>query len=213
MSKKRAGLPEGFELSVATIEESAGPVVLDDYLDTEMPEVRERPAEVEKKEPPQKQRQENGDGNQLPENVVAMPRSGRGEAASKTSSTQPETGPKVKKSRSIGRLERTPRKEISLDAESIRKIIQVRDDVRDQGPQPDASASELVRALVHLAHDVRHKAEYSHLSRRGQYGSATAKAFVDDLKLSFLRAVGQLYIERHTSDAERLISDLKSEPV
>ena len=36
---------------------------------------------------------------------------------------------------------------------------------------------------------------------RGKWGSASARGLVDDLTESFIRAVGQLYVERYQADS------------
>lgn len=102
---------------------------------------------------------------------------------------------------------RAPRKEFSLDADTERKMEEVVEDVSEQGPQPDATPSEVIRALVQLVHDARHRADYMHLNRRGQWGSATARAFVADLKEAFLKAIGRLYEDRYHAEQRRAAGD------
>lgn len=210
-SRQRPGLPSDFELNVATVDDDA-PVQLDDYLDMEMPE---RSAEKPRSIPPAENkvvRMPQAEAVPPPKPEPGPTEKGSGGATptvvetTEQAAARPAAKPRPKP------LARPPRKEVSLDAEALRKVVQVCEDIRDQGPQPDASASELVRALVHLAHDVRHKADYSHLNPRGQYGSATAKAFVADLKEAFLRAIGQMYVERYERDASRTLKELPVAP-
>ena len=61
-------------------------------------------------------------------------------------------------------------------------------------------------SLVHLAHEARHRADYSHLNPRGHWGTPTAKAFVADLKETYLRAIGKHYIERYPDEARKQLA-------
>lgn len=122
-------------------------------------------------------------------------------------SPEPQVVP-PSKTKSPAKRSRPPRKELTLDAESIKKVTVVRDDIRTQGPQPDASASEVGRALIMLAHDSRLKTNFSNLSPRGQYGSTTARAFVAGIKEALLKAVGRQYIERFPDEAARILEEV-----
>ena len=44
---------------------------------------------------------------------------------------------------------------------------------------------------------------YRENGTRGKWGSASARGLVDDLTESFIRAVGQLYLERYQADSPR----------
>lgn len=107
-------------------------------------------------------------------------------------------------------VKRPRRKEITLDAATERQVHEVLTDLRQQGPQPDISVSEYIRCIARLGYDVRHIADFSYLKPRGQWGSTTAKAFVDDLKDAFFRAVGQLYIERYSEAAHQQLEKIIS---
>ncbi|MCG3132803.1 MAG: hypothetical protein FLDDKLPJ_03669 [Phycisphaerae bacterium] len=197
MARQRPGLPDDFTLDVAP----EAPVQLDDYLDRELPATKPTqsatatppPAQAAKKSEPREERKRD-------EKVLKLPREKPRTAAA--SQTRPG---RVRESR------RPPRKELSLDAETQRKADDVVDDIREQGPQPDATASEFIRGLVQLAHDVRHKADYSALNRRGQWGSATARAFVADLKEAFLRAIGEYFIDRYPLEARKRMEEAQVE--
>lgn len=210
-SRQRPGLPSDFELNVATVQEEDAPVQLDEYLDMEMPERSSgepRPVKVLPKPEAKVVRMPQVSSKPPSPKASEAEQGGRGGALDQAVQSEPVSAREPAIARLKLRPARPPRKEISLDAEALRKVVQVTEDVRDQGPQADASASELVRALVHLAHDVRHKADYSHLNPRGQYGSPTARAFVADLKDTFLRAIGQLYVERYERDATQTLNVL-----
>lgn len=200
MAKQRPGLPDGFELDVAR----ETPVQLQDYVDRELPP--ERPAPAVESPPPSPApaiaaRKTTARGERKPDDkVLKLPR----ENTRTTTTTQARPG-RVRETR------RPPRRELSLDAETQREADDVVDDIRKQGPQPDATASEFIRGLVQLAHDVRHKADYSNLNRRGQWGSATARAFVADLKEAFLRAVGEYFIDRYPLETRKRLEEGQAE--
>lgn len=193
MAKAR-GLPEGFALSVPSdAGQSSAPVHIPSYLDRHLATTSEREGEesasVTKDVMP---RQEPTPPPPTRRKEIAPVRVSDGAAVAPR-----RIHPKLAR--------RAPRKEVSIDADSLRKAEEVVNDIRDQGPQPDASTSELVRALLQLAHEVRHKADYMHLNRRGQFGSATARAFVADIKDAFLRAIGQLYVDRYPNEAKDIL--------
>jgi len=199
MARQRPGLPDGFELNVA----AEAPVQIEDYLDRELPPPKAAapatppppamPAQPTTKPEPREERKRD-------DKVLKLPRE-----KSRTTTASPPRPGRVREAR------RPPRKEISLDAETQRKADDVVDDICEQGPQADATASEFVRGLVQLAHDVRHKADYSNLNRRGQWGSATARAFVADLKEAFLRAVGEYFIDRYPLEARKRLEEAQAE--
>lgn len=194
MARQRPGLPEDFSLNVAP----EAPVQLDDYLDRELP--ASRPTQPAAAAAPAAKNTEPREERKRDEKVLKLQR----EKPRTAAASQPRPG-RVRESR------RPPRKELSLDAETQRKADDVVDDVREQGPQPDATASEFIRGLVQLAHDVRHKADYSALNRRGQWGSATARAFVADLKEAFLRAIGEYFIDRYPNEARKRLEEAQAE--
>lgn len=110
---------------------------------------------------------------------------------------------RLRPSSQSSRVLRPPRKEIGLDADTLRKIDELVEDVRDGSLEPGARASEVFRAIVQLVHEARHKVDYSRVSRRGQWGSPTARAFIAELREAFLKAVGALYEERRMDPAPR----------
>lgn len=193
MSKQRAGLPVGFDLGVTEAEVTA-PVQIEDYLDREFAKPLPKP-QTPRPQPT------------IPK-VVDLARKERTERKQEPPKKEPEERPRAR----IQPLRRPPRKELSLDAETERKAAEVVSDIQEQGPQSDATSSEFVRAIVQLAYDARHKADYSRLNRRGQWGSPTAKAFVADLKDAFLRAIGQHYLDRYPHETRDQFAEPLEEP-
>jgi hypothetical protein len=104
-----------------------------------------------------------------------------------------------------GPLRRAERKELSIDAETSRMIDRVVGDLRESTPQKDATASEFARAIIQLAEESRHHQDFTHVGRRGQWGSPTARAFVADLKEGFLQAIGRHFIDRYPKEAAALL--------
>lgn len=197
MAKQSRGLPAEFAFEVAPdAGQSSEPVKLESYLDRQL---APSPISHEAQQRPVPHRTEP------PERVPAPRTDGAGEFPAR-----PREQERLASAQRLNRrraVRRPPRMELSLDAETQRKAEEVVVDVREQGPQPDATPSEFARALVQLAHDARHKADYMQLNRRGQWGSATAKAFVADMKEAFLRAIGQLYVDRYPNDVREQLGD------
>jgi len=108
---------------------------------------------------------------------------------------------KVKTERRAPKVRRSERRELSIDAETSRMIDRVLADLQEKTPQKDVTASEFARAILQLADESRHHQDFSHVNRRGQWGSPTARAFVLDVKKVFLRAIGRYFIEQHPQEA------------
>ena len=100
-------------------------------------------------------------------------------------STSSGFAPKKKKSKIVQR-------EFSLDAETCRMLDHLLHDIQTQTPERGATVSELVRALITGVYESRRFANYENVNRRGQWGSAMARAFQTDLKEVFVRAIGDL---------------------
>ena len=71
-----------------------------------------------------------------------------------------------------------PRKQINMKPETLRKVDELLKIIRETGPQKDAAASELFDAMVSAVFDAKDDLNFSHLAKRGRWGSATAEAFV-----------------------------------
>lgn len=196
---KKPGLPaDGFKIEVDE-EVLEAPAVIEDYLDRTLtpPPARQPapdPVSPVRRNPPV-------------EKPADLPR----KEAVRTE-PRPSTSARPRERRPVPR--RLERKELSIDAETSRMIDRVVSDMCEQTPQKDAKASEFVRAIIQLAEEARHHQDFSHVNRRGQWGSPTARAFVADLKDAFLRAIGRHYIDRYPAEArEYLMDSLEGEDV
>lgn len=111
--------------------------------------------------------------------------------------SKPELKNEIEKSLlSRPKSKRTPRLEVTLDQETLRKIQELLKDVQTKGPQSDASTAELIRALVVAAYEARHKMDYSGLTPRGQWGSATADAYQAGIKEVYAAGIAIHYHDR-----------------
>lgn len=76
-------------------------------------------------------------------------------------------------------------------------LEQIVEDARKYSSESDVRASEIVRSLVHSAYDARRQTSFENVHPRGQWGSATARSFIADLKEAFTCGVGRLYNDRY----------------
>ena len=60
-----------------------------------------------------------------------------------------------------------------------------------------AAAGAVVAAALRAVREARNYVDYSSCGRRGKWGTTTARALLDDLTESYIRAIGQLYMERY----------------
>lgn len=192
-----ANTPRGLAGAKVDLPSQDAPADISDYVDEHLGTKKTSPTtqteRAEDKKPDAKRtRRERGSSK-----VVPM------------TQTRPDTppakspAPRLRPSSQSSRDHRPPRKEIGLDADTLRKIDELVEDVRDGSLEPGARASEVFRAIVQLVHEARHKVDYSRVSRRGQWGSPTARAFIAELREAFLKAVGALYEERRMDPAPR----------
>ncbi len=182
---KKSGRPEGhFELNV---DEGAfgEPAHLPDYLDRNIPTVSEP-------EPRRRGLRQTEPGENRPE---ASPQQESREVEEESQSRKTQQGDKRTASR------RAKRKELSIDAETARMIERVVGGLQEMTPQKNATASEFARSIIQLAEECRHHQDFTHVKRRGQWGSPTARAFVADIKKGFLSAIGRHFIDRYRQEA------------
>lgn len=193
---KKPGLPDGnLELEVDDAA-FAEPAHVEDYLDrtfaspqpprvAQLPAARPRPKVVERpaEKPPERDLKVQEERG----------RQGKPERRSPPPTRRPE------------------RRELSIDAETSRMIDRVLSDLQEKTPQRDVTASEFARAILQLADESRHHQDFSHVNRRGQWGSPTARAFVSDIKKAFLRAIGRHFMEQHPQEALEFCRELHGE--
>lgn len=190
-SRAPTGLPSDYKLDLPPGLD--GPADIPDYLDQELRVSRNKQEVRQAPEPPPAQAQP-----QHPRKPPSNPKPQyKKETLAKGKAAEPkvEREPALEKAKS-NRPDRPPRKEIGLDAETLRKVGELVEAVRESSVESDARASEVVRAIVLLVHEASHRVDYSRVDRRGQWGSPTARAFIAELREAYLRAVGSLYMER-----------------
>ena len=197
---KKPGLPDG-SLELDVDEGAFGePASVPDYLDRAFgaggaaPEREKAPAPAKPKSPQAKRPQ-----------PAAAPAKKRVETEQPTPRREGKVV-EIDRARERSSERRAPsrrseRKELSIDAETSRMIDRVVGDLRESTPQKDATASEFARAIIQLAEECRHHQDFTHVGRRGQWGSPTARAFVADLKEGFLQAIGRHFIDRYPKEA------------
>ena len=196
MTQKLRGLPPKYSTGVSRIPElDAPPVSLGDYLDD-----TGHPDEVKKasEEPAPDSRRSRS------------PDAGSGRIAGRTKqdvrpdikanlSTKPSTLSKqdeqdAANDSGLAKAEpdrRPPRRQINMRPLTLEKLEDLLHSVRSYTPQQDATMSELIHALVLIAHDAKQSLDLRNVPARGKWGSPTAKLFVDSLKNSFEEAIAQ----------------------
>lgn len=90
-----------------------------------------------------------------------------------------------------------PRKQVNMKPETMRKIEELLKIVRNRGPQRTAAMSEVFDALISVLYEVRDSIDFAGVPKRGQWGSATASAYVSALGKSFSKAITERHQGKH----------------
>lgn len=194
MAKFRPGMPEGFDLNVAPVDN------LGDYLDepgVKPVRVVKKPdpkpwspqpaeplqAEVPTSEPaPVRQAVVQSIPQPIPEPRVAV--------QATNSFPAPEPVRELTQEQAAMLLKpKAPRREISMTPETLRMSDELLDMIRDMTGQRDAKANELFHAAILLLYEARGDLDLHRVPRRGKWGTPTARAFPVALKSAFLDAV------------------------
>lgn len=207
MAKRKPGLPENHDLGI-DLGSLAEPADLPDFLD--MPSPRPPAPVVPAPAPPvatpaatAAPRVEIPRPPKQPAlTVVARPEVAPAPAAPPVSVPPPDTDQKFKVSKGKVR-HRPPRRELGFDDETLGMLKDLHLDGLSQSQEESLTRSEVARAALRAVHAARKLVDYSRIGPRGKWGTASARGLVDDLTESFIRAVGQLYVERYQSDSSR----------
>jgi len=198
MAKKR-GLPEdhSFDASAEGVTEVAD---LGDFLDEFEPAARKRPS------PDLSVVAGGRDGGGGQAAVEEPPRPAPTPASSPTRPATSERPDPPKPKRDSRKAEptvvlaprkRPPRKEIGFDPETLQMLGELHRDGTDQSGEESLTRSEVARAALRAVREARNYIDYSSCGRRGKWGTATARALLDDLTEAYIRAIGKLYVERY----------------
>ena len=95
---------------------------------------------------------------------------------------------------------RPPRQQVNMDTETERMFGEIVRYVQEYGPQPDARASEVLSGIVRELYRARENISFGEVSRRGAWGSPTAKAFSVALGQAFSKAIIEGYQEEKESE-------------
>ena len=183
---RKPGLPEGHELEV-DVEGLTEPADIPDFLDMEVqprpaPTIQ-RPAPTPPSPEPRKERPPTAE-------AVSRPSEERKTAAKRA--PQPQ----------VRGRNRPPRKEVGFDDETLAMLKDLHADGASQSMEESLTRSEVARAAIRAIYAARNMVEYRGVGPRGRWGTPTARALVDDLTESYIRAVGELYMERyHTPES------------
>lgn len=203
MAKFKPGIPDGFSLNVEPVRD------LGDYLDEPSPSPQRRP---------KPQAVEGGEGRAVPvatrpEPVTPPVKRPTFEAQPPQAVAQsrvPERSPTVLPEERVipqappvpverepavneDRLPKpkAPRREISMTPETLRMSDELLEVIRSGSGQRDTKANELFHALVLLVHEAMDELDPHAIPKRGRWGSPTARAYPQELKNAFLRALAR----------------------
>lgn len=187
---KKPGLPEGQELELEVdVEGLTEPADIPDFLDME---AQPRPAPVPRSSPAPVQRREEP----LQEREVPRP------AVSQVEIAAPKATPKRAPQQKVKNRSRPPRKEVGFDEETLAMLKELHGDGVSQSMEESLTRSEVARAAIRAVFAARNSVEYGGIGPRGRWGTPTARALVDDLTESYVRAIGELYMERYHTPEE-----------
>ena len=175
MAKKKAGLPDGYDLRVTSSELKDGPVSLSGYLDDEKPRYV----------PPVE-----------PVKVVAQQATIRPvvEAVPQRSYSQEEVSPRVREISTPAPAVRKPPREkirrlqINITPEIERKGEELLEILGRQSPDGRVTVSELMQALVLNLYDARDQIN-GRLPERGRWGTSSAKSYPAELAIVLREAI------------------------
>ena len=180
---RKPGLPEGHELEV-DVEGLTEPADIPDFLDMEVQPrpapMAQRPAPTPPTPEPRKERP-----------PMAEPVNRASEASER------KTAAKRAPQQQVRGRNRPPRKEVGFDDETLAMLKDLHADGASQSMEESLTRSEVARAAMRAVHEARKHIDYSSCGRRGKWGTTTARALLDDLTESYIRAIGQLYMERY----------------
>ena len=197
MAKEKRGLPEGFKLNVAKEAfEPAPPADIGDYIDENIPAPKPRRLQAARQPSPVAPPAPQPAAKAEPVHVPEPPAPEHDDPDSPLIAE--EEAPATTSFRQAG-ARRQQRKEITLDPETLRNLNILVQDVRNSSGEPDVRVSEVLRAIIHAAHEARRNMRFDNVRARGQWGSATARALVTSLHESFIRGIGVLYNDRYQS--------------
>lgn len=160
MARRKAGLPEGFDLGITKPDEK--PIRSGDYLDeidprpaglsltpNAEPDAPSNPSETPKRKP-------RGEAKPPPTSIARTP-SPNGVAKAENSSPA--------------------RTRLNVSTEGQRRLDAIWERMKEYGPEPTLRKSEIIEAMILATYDARDQLDLSNVRRRGKYGSATHKNF------------------------------------
>ena len=185
---RKPGLPEGHELEV-DVEGLTEPADIPDFLDME---VQPRPAPTIQRTAPTPPSPEPRKERPPTAEPVGRP----------SETSERKTAAKRAPQQQVRGRNRPPRKEVGFDDETLAMLKDLHADGASQSMEESLTRSEVARAAIRAVYAARNMIEYRGVGPRGRWGTTTARALVDDLTESYIRAVGELFVERYQSSEE-----------
>lgn len=189
MAKRKAGLPENHEIDV-DLGSLTEPADIPDFLDSVPPP---RPVVAP---PPTPKPAPKTPKLEVVERPVELPAPPPRAVAAE---------PEALQQKGKGRLRhRPPRRELGFDDETLAMLKDLHVDGVSQSQEESLTRSEVARAALRAVHAARKLVDYSRIGPRGKWGTSTARGLVDDLTEQFIKAIGELYLERYKSEGGRV---------
>ena len=188
MAKNRPGIPEGFEIDLDA------PSQLGDYLDedntarvlaakrstvTIPPVVKVAPDPVPVSIP-------------KPATAQTLPPPPRNETVLDLDAARRRSAPKA------AAFRRPDRKQFNMRPETVKMFGEIVEFVQRYSLQNDAKASEVFDAVINILHDAKEEMAFNDVTRRGKWGTPTARAFPTSLGNAFARAIASRYAKQRT---------------
>ncbi len=163
MSKRKAGVPDGFKFEVDK------PIRAGDYLDEidVPPSKRSIPKPVV-----------------APQPVTPKPIEAPNGAVVDAPSEAPET-----ETRARGEQRKPKRARLNVSMEGQKRLSALVSRMRRLGPEPTLAASEILEGLILAAYDAQEHLDLSNVRQRGKYGSPSHKNFPVAIAESLTRAI------------------------
>jgi len=189
MAKNKPGLPEGFEIDLDS------PAQLGDYLDEDntarvlTAKRANAPAAQPQKILVEQLQVSAAKSPPAPENHFAQPQNG---SVLDLAEARRRTFQKP------AAVRRPDRKQFNMRPDTLKMVADIVEFVQRYSLQNDAAASEIFHAVISVLHDAKEEMAFNDVTRRGKWGTPTARAFPTSLGNAFARAIASRYAKQRT---------------
>ena len=176
MAKRKAGLPDDFDLKVSRADLVDGPARLPGYLERtgmRLPPLEEEPIPTQ----------------EIAEPTPTPPPSQGARLVQFHVEPKSETVAAAKVSEERVRKPKGPRKQINLTEDALLMVEDIVGQIIEQSPEKSVNFNDVIQGLIIKLHESRDYIDVSQLPLRGRWGSPTAKSFSAALAAIFGDAI------------------------